>query len=76
MIFPAASGAWQYPRHYTGAFVLGNLQLAVLVRNELFGRFLYFTVNALFAQVTPPSLYLRCLTVIPRLISGRPSGSA
>jgi hypothetical protein len=47
----AATGKWQYPRQYTGAFVLGNLQVAILMRNELFGRFLYLIVNTLFAKV-------------------------
>lgn len=48
----AASGRWQYPRKYTGAFVLGNLLVAILMRNELFGRCLYLLVNTLFAKVT------------------------
>jgi len=42
---------WTYPRRYTGAFVLGNLLIAILIRNELFGRFLYLLVNTLFAKV-------------------------
>ncbi|KAJ7928454.1 hypothetical protein B0H13DRAFT_2652929 [Mycena leptocephala] len=49
----AATGTWQYPRRYTGAFVLGNLQCAILMRNELFGRFLYLVVNTLFAKWPP-----------------------
>lgn len=28
----AATERWQYPRHYTGAFVLGNLLTAILMR--------------------------------------------
>jgi hypothetical protein len=47
----AATGKWEYPRRYTGAFVLGNLQCAILMRNELFGRFLYLIVNNLLAKV-------------------------
>lgn len=47
----AIAGVWTYPRHYTGAFVLGNLLTAILMRNELFGRFLYLVVNTLFAKV-------------------------
>ena len=47
----AATGVWGYPRQYTGAFVLGNLLAAILMRNELFGRLLYLIVNALFAKV-------------------------
>jgi hypothetical protein len=42
---------WQYPRVHTNALVLGNLLTAILVRNELFGRFLYLSVNTLFAKV-------------------------
>jgi hypothetical protein len=45
------SGAWTYPRRYTSAFVLGNLLMAILVRNELFGRALYLFVNTFFAKV-------------------------
>lgn len=47
----AALNIWTYPRHYTGAFVLGNLLFAILMRNELFGRLLYLIVNKCFAKV-------------------------
>ena len=47
----AIADIWHYPREYTGAFVLGNLLVAILMRNELFGRFLYLLVNTLFAKV-------------------------
>lgn len=50
-IFLTIAGVWDYPRRYTGALVLGNLQAAILVRNELFGRFLFLSVNTLFAKV-------------------------
>lgn len=50
-ILLAALNIWNYPRKYTGALVLGNLFAAILIRNELFGRFLYFVVNTLFAKV-------------------------
>jgi hypothetical protein len=46
----AIAGVWDYPRRYTGAMVLGNLYTAILIRNELFGRFLYLLVNTLFAK--------------------------
>ncbi|KIP02281.1 hypothetical protein PHLGIDRAFT_112208 [Phlebiopsis gigantea 11061_1 CR5-6] len=49
----AALNIWQYPRQYTGAFVLGNLLFAILMRNELFGRILYAIVNFCFAKWTP-----------------------
>jgi hypothetical protein len=47
----AILNVWTYPRKYTGALVLGNLFTAILIRNELFGRFLYLIVNTLFAKV-------------------------
>ena len=47
----AIAGVWDYPRRYTGAMVLGNLYTAILIRNELFGRFLYLIVNTCFAKV-------------------------
>jgi hypothetical protein len=53
MLLLAALNVWDYPRRYTGAFVLGNLFTAILMRNELFGRILYAVVNYLFAKVFP-----------------------
>lgn len=47
----AALNIWTYPRHYTGALVLGNLLFAILMRNEAFGRLLYLFVNKSFAKV-------------------------
>ena len=58
----AALDIWTYPRHYTGAFVLGNLLVAILVRNELFGRFLYLLVNTLFAKVRTHLSICRAVT--------------
>jgi hypothetical protein len=43
--------AWNYPRRYMAALVLGHLLTAVLMRNELFGRFLYLLINKSFAKV-------------------------
>ncbi|KAH6649464.1 hypothetical protein F5144DRAFT_634978 [Chaetomium tenue] len=37
----AAADKWDYARDHLGALVLGNLLMAVLMRNELFLRFLY-----------------------------------
>ena len=51
ILISTISGAWTYPRRYASAFVLGNLLTAILVRNELFGRFLYLFVNTCFAKV-------------------------
>ena len=47
----AATGHWPYARNFTGQIVLGNLLFAILMRNELFGRFLYLVLNTLFAKV-------------------------
>ncbi|KIY65821.1 hypothetical protein CYLTODRAFT_424016 [Cylindrobasidium torrendii FP15055 ss-10] len=49
----AATDTWTYPRQYTGAFILGNLLVAVLVRTELFTRALYTSLAVLFAQWPP-----------------------
>jgi hypothetical protein len=59
-IFLAIFNVWRYPRNYTSAFVLGNLLVAILMRNELFGRFLYLVVNTLFAKVSLVLLFLSC----------------
>jgi hypothetical protein len=48
----AIMDVWPYPRNYTDAMILGNLLTAILVRNELFGRFAYLLVNKLFARVS------------------------
>ncbi|KAJ7287243.1 hypothetical protein C8J57DRAFT_580227 [Mycena rebaudengoi] len=71
----AATGKWQYPRQYTGAFVLGNLQVAILMRNELFGRFLYLIVNTLFAKWPPLWFRLGCTSILQHL-GGIHSGCA
>ncbi|KIY63704.1 hypothetical protein CYLTODRAFT_457867 [Cylindrobasidium torrendii FP15055 ss-10] len=49
----AATGRWTYPREYTGAFILGNLLIGVLVRTELFARILYAALASLFAKWSP-----------------------
>jgi hypothetical protein len=48
----AASDKWSYARHYAGTLALGNIQFAILVRNEFFGRCLYLFVNTCFAKVS------------------------
>jgi len=47
----AIQDVWQYPWGYSSPLCLGNLLVAILVRNELFGRILYLLVNKLFAKV-------------------------
>jgi hypothetical protein len=66
----AASGIWSYPRSYSSACVLGNLLVAVLMRNELFGRLLYLIVNTLFAKVWP-STFNTSYIILMRFASGR-----
>ncbi|THH07540.1 hypothetical protein EW145_g3316 [Phellinidium pouzarii] len=71
----SALNIWTYPRHYTGAFILGNLLTAILVRNELFGRFLYLIANNLFAKWTPLWFRLGCTSALQH-IGGIHSGCA
>lgn len=47
----AASGHWPYALKYNSAMALANLNFAILMRNEIFGRVLYLVVNTLFAKV-------------------------
>jgi hypothetical protein len=48
----AATGHFPYALKRTSAMALGNLNFAILMRNELFGRFLYLFVNTCFAKVS------------------------
>lgn len=47
----AVSGHWHYATMYAGAFAVANFNTALLVRNEIFGRFLYLFCNTFFAKV-------------------------
>ena len=47
----AVSGHWPYAVKYAGAFAVANFNVSILVRNEIFGRILYWLVNTLFAKV-------------------------
>ncbi|KAF8497085.1 hypothetical protein F5888DRAFT_1613896 [Russula emetica] len=71
----AASGHFPYGLKWTGAMALGNLNFAVLMRNELFGRFLYLFVNTCFAKWTPLWWRLGCTSVLQHL-GGIHSGCA
>ncbi|KZT39298.1 hypothetical protein SISSUDRAFT_984981 [Sistotremastrum suecicum HHB10207 ss-3] len=71
----ALSGHFEYARKYPGAFVLGNLLTAILMRNEIFGRFLYLVVNTLFAKWTPLWFRLSCTSILQHL-GGIHSGCA
>ncbi|KAK0460929.1 uncharacterized protein EV420DRAFT_1640436 [Desarmillaria tabescens] len=70
-----ATNTWKYPRDFTGAFILGNLLTAILMRNELFGRLLYIIVNTLFAKWPPLWFRLGCTSVLQHL-GGIHSGCA
>jgi hypothetical protein len=64
----AASGHFPYAEKYTGAMALGNLNFAILMRNELFGRLLYLFVNTCFAKVAialfQPLFRIWCLSFV------------
>lgn len=71
----AASGHWPYAIQFNGAMALGNLNFAVLMRNEVFGRCLYLFVNTFFAKWTPLKFRLGCTSVLQHL-GGIHSGCA
>lgn len=49
----AASGHFPYAVKYSGSIAVANFNFSILMRNEVFGRFLYLFVNTLFAKVRP-----------------------
>ena len=57
----AASGHFPYGVKYTGAIVVANFNMAILMRNEVFGRLLYLFVNTLFAKVC--ASFMACLSL-------------
>ncbi|KAF9246587.1 hypothetical protein BU15DRAFT_58604 [Melanogaster broomeanus] len=63
----AAAGLWPYAQKYPGALVVGNLNFAVLMRNEIFGRLLYLFVNTCFAKWTPLWFRLGCTSTLQHL---------
>ncbi|KAF8448029.1 hypothetical protein L210DRAFT_958150 [Boletus edulis BED1] len=63
----AAAGLWPYALKYPGALVVGNLNFAILMRNEIFGRLLYLFVNTLFAKWTPLWFRLGCTSTLQHL---------
>ncbi|KAF8478978.1 hypothetical protein DFH94DRAFT_35118 [Russula ochroleuca] len=71
----AASGHFPYALKRTSAMALGNLNFAILMRNELVGRFLYLFVNTCFAKWTPLRWRLGCTSVLQHL-GGIHSGCA
>lgn len=71
----AASGHWPYGVKYSGAIVVANFNVAILMRNEVFGRLLYLLVNTLFAKWPPLWFRLGCTSVLQHL-GGIHSGCA
>ncbi|KAF6764854.1 hypothetical protein DFP72DRAFT_985959 [Ephemerocybe angulata] len=71
----AASGHWPYAVTYTGAIVVANFNVAILMRNEVFGRFLYWIINTCFAKWPPLWFRLGCTSVLQHL-GGIHSGCA
>ncbi|KAK2463143.1 hypothetical protein APHAL10511_004798 [Amanita phalloides] len=69
------SGKWIYTQRHAGAFVLGNILVAILVRNELFGRLLYLIVNTFFSKWPPLKFRLACTSILQHL-GGIHSGCA
>ncbi|KAJ7702714.1 hypothetical protein B0H17DRAFT_1167086 [Mycena rosella] len=71
----AIAGYFPYAVRNSGAMVLGNLNFAILMRNEAFGRFLYLFVNTCFAKWPPLWWRLGCTSVLQHL-GGIHSGCA
>ncbi|EIW60578.1 uncharacterized protein TRAVEDRAFT_19223 [Trametes versicolor FP-101664 SS1] len=63
----AVSGHWPYATMYAGAFAVANFNTALLVRNEIFGRFLYLFCNTFFAKWAPLWFRLTCTNVLQHL---------
>ncbi|KAJ1305452.1 hypothetical protein OPQ81_000462 [Rhizoctonia solani] len=71
----AGIGRFEYAVNHSGALVLGNLLCAVMMRNELFLRFLFLVANTLFAK-WPPLCVRLAITSILQHIGGIHSGCA
>ncbi|KAG4440802.1 hypothetical protein IFR05_003730 [Cadophora sp. M221] len=74
-IIMAALGRFRYADHHLGALVLGNLLLAVLMRNELFLRFLYTIAIYGLRSWAPTSIKLIVTTALQH-VGGIHSGCA
>ncbi|TFK72520.1 hypothetical protein BDN72DRAFT_836089, partial [Pluteus cervinus] len=69
------TGHFKYGVANDGAFVVGNFNFAILMRNEVFGRLLYLIVNTFFAKWPPLWFRLACTSVLQHL-GGIHSGCA
>ncbi|KAG8744335.1 hypothetical protein FRC10_010315 [Ceratobasidium sp. 414] len=52
----AGTHHFPYARNNTGAIIVGNIMVAVIVRNEIFGRFLYLSWSPLWFRLTCTSI--------------------
>jgi hypothetical protein len=71
----ASSGHFPYAVKYAGSIAVANLNFAILMRNEVFGRFLYLFFNTLFAKVCITLLQILTQALTRRIDSGRRCGS-
>ncbi|EJD52904.1 hypothetical protein AURDEDRAFT_157458 [Auricularia subglabra TFB-10046 SS5] len=71
----AETGHFPYAVKHLGSMLLGNLLFAILMRNEIFGRILYWFVNTFFAKWAPLKFRLGCTSVLQHL-GGIHSGCA
>jgi len=74
-IYFASIGKFQYAANHSGAFIVGNLCIAVLVRNECFLRSIYLVSNMTFAKWSPLWWRLSISSVLQHL-GGIHSGCA
>ncbi|QRV78335.1 nonribosomal peptide synthetase [Ceratobasidium sp. AG-Ba] len=71
----AGIGKFEYAINHSGALVLGNLLCAVMMRNELFLRFLYLIATTFFAKWPPLCIRLGITSTLQH-IGGIHSGCA
>ncbi|CUA67991.1 Vacuolar membrane protease [Rhizoctonia solani] len=71
----AGIGRFEYATNHSGALVLGNLLCAVMMRNELFTRFLYLVATSLFAKWPPLCIRLGITSALQH-VGGIHSGCA
>ncbi|KAF8314485.1 hypothetical protein DL93DRAFT_2167279 [Clavulina sp. PMI_390] len=74
-IILTATGHFRYGQTHTGAILLGNLLMAVLMRNEFFLRILYFLANHLLAKWPPLKVRLAVSSTLQH-VGGIHSGCA
>ncbi|KAH6718816.1 hypothetical protein BKA61DRAFT_669159 [Leptodontidium sp. MPI-SDFR-AT-0119] len=74
-VIMAALDRFSYAENHPGALVLGNILAAILVRNELFGRFLYLIANHGLRGWAPTCVKLAVVSILQHL-GGVHSGCA